>query len=435
MELNFEHSHDAAMELHQAGEHLKAFQELKRVMEYPGFMHGDGEWAKGWHLLGSIAGAMGFERLSQLAIRAGDNPHDPKLLYNLGYELIEVQLPKVAATPLNQAHLMCPTNEAILSELSTAFENAGCYDLAYMNLCSCEAVLEESYMCRYLLAFNAIMCGQLEASREAFAKLGDPPDENYAFMRDRIGMFLDRAQALESMGRLGKCDLRGWHHVLSGSVLLHLSPYGFDKPMRGRYAYRQDSVESVREGIERVRATLCTWGEKVEQVVYWTDRDSEVLARAYGELEGLPVLSWEEAGANAAGLFVAYDLSEVSPEFLQAVQDRLPGQRLWAHALQWTVDFPVAADFHTFMHQHNKAPWSETCMSFDPETGEMLVGPSKRCDVESLVEEVLEAEIEANPVDELECFLEFVQAVGPPPSEGKRSKYFHGSPVCSNRFE
>lgn len=435
MELNFNHCYNAARTLHESGEHLKAFKELKQVMEYPGQMHGDGEWALGWNLLGSIAGAMGFEKLSHLAIRAADFPDDPKVLYNLGYELVEVHLPKIAATPLNQAHLMCPQNEAILSELSTAFENAGCYDLAYMNLSCCEEIIKESFMCRYLLAFNAIMTGRLEECRKAAKSLEDPPDSNYHFMRDRILQFIQRADTVASLSGLDQQDLRGWHYVLSGSVLLHLSPHGFEEAMRGRYAYVQDSFALLRLGMERVRASLQTWGEEVEQVVYFSNRNSEILARAYGALENLPVVSWKEVPPESPGLYVAYDLKDSSSEFLQFIHHRRPGQWLWAHALQWTEDFPLTADFHTYLYQHKVAPWCADSLQVDPETGEMTCMARPEAVVEVLVKSILEAEIEHNEVDEMENFLAFIQAVGPLPQNCCREKYFQGSPVQSNRFE
>ena len=110
MDTNFEHVYLAAEDLLGQSDPLGAYQEIRKVMEYPGNMHGKDAWEKAWYLFGEVAGALGLEKLSHLAVRAGDFPHDPQLLYKLGYELIEARLPMIAATPLNQAHLMEPTN-------------------------------------------------------------------------------------------------------------------------------------------------------------------------------------------------------------------------------------------------------------------------------------------------------------------------------------
>ncbi len=436
MDLDYHDIFQVAGAHHSDGDHRKAFAELRKLLEYPGEMNGEDSWADVWQLFGSIAGAMGFEKLSHLAIKAGDEPHDAQLLYSLGYELIEVNLPLIAATPLNQAHLMLPDNEAILSELSTAFENAGHYDLAYMHLSCASQVLKESFMCRYLLAFNGIMSGHLEEGREIYPSLSSPPDENFEFMRDRIGNFLERADRLAEITDLGHHDLRGWHYVLTGGMLLHLSPYGFDEPMRGRYCYVQDSYGLVREGVERLRASLHTWGIRPESVLYYPDKNSEVLARVVARLEDVDIQAWSEGQEIPEGptLIIAYDLGHTSGEFIRAFLERKPNQFLWAHALHWVEDFPITADFCTFMYEFNLAPWEGGGASIDPVTQAQTVTEDDPAPASELAERVLIAEIEDNPVDEMEEFLSFIHAVGQPASGDRREKYFQGSPVKSNRM-
>jgi len=432
MELNYHAIFQGATDLHQDGKHRQAFAELRQVLDFPGEMNGGQRWHDVWYLFGSIAGAMGLEKLSHLAIAAGDKPDNAQVLYSLGYELIEVGLPLVAATPLNQAHLILPENEAILSELSTAFENAGMYDLAYMHLSTAEHILEESFMCRYLYAFNGIMSGHLEAGREMLPTMQDPPDENFAFMRDRIAQFMQRSETIAPLEGLDRQDLRGWHYVLTGGILLHLSPYGFDKPMRGRYSFLHDSYVLIREGIERVRACLHTWGVKPQQLVYFPDTGSEVIARAMARIEGATYTAWYPGLETGDGpvLFIAYDLSRASGEFIRSQVERKSHTFLWSHALNWTEDFPLTPDFTTFMYEYNYAPWEEMG-SHLVETEEGELG---ELDVNSLVEKVQAAEEEINPVDDLEVFLEMVHTIGVPSVGSSREKYFQGSPVKSARW-
>lgn len=436
MELDYHAIFLAANELHQEGKHRKAFAELKQILDFPGEMNGDSRWQEVWHLFGSIAGAMGLEKLSHLAIAAGDKPDNAQLLYSLGYELIEVELPLIAATPLNQAHLLLPDNEAILSELSTAFENAGMYDLAYMHLSCAEHVLEESFMCRYLYAFNGIMSGHLEAGREMLPSLQEPPDENFAFMRDRIAQFVGRADLLTPLDGLDQHDLRGWHFVLTGSILLHLSPYGFEKPMRGRYSFVHDSYVLVREGIERVRACLHTWGVKPKSVVYFPDKHSEIIAQSLALTEGVSCVAWYPEMELGEGpiLHVAYDLSRTSGEYIRSQLVRQPSEFLWAHALNWVEDFPLTPDFSTFMYEYNHAPWEVGGVLVSPEGGTEELEADDVDSVEDLIEKVRGAELEHNPIDEMEDFLEMVHSVGKPLSGSSREKYFQGSPVKSARW-
>lgn len=432
MDLSFEHIYLKAEDLNQQSSPMEAYQELRKVMEYPGNMHGKDAWERAWYLFGNIAGALGFEKLSHLAIRAGDYPHDPKLLYNLGFELIEAQLPMIAATPLNQAHLMVPDNEAILTELTMALENAGMYDIAYLNLISSPGILEKSYLCRYLAAFNGIMSGHLEEIREFLPGLASPPEENLSFMRERISGFLQRADQIREVARLDVKDLRGWHYVLTGGLLLHLSPFGFEKPMRGRYAYVHDSYTLIREGIEKVRAAVQTWGVDWTRIVHYPNQESEILARALVTYSGGTTQAWTpDLDLGQAGLIVAYDLSNTSSEFLQGASERVEGQWVWSHAHKWTEDFPFTADFHTFMHQECCRPWQSGMQS---EHGNGTVCEPSSIGTEEAIAKILSADLVENPVDDMEEYLAFAQAIGVPPMAGCREKYFHGSPVRSSRF-
>ena len=291
-------------------------------------------------------------------------------------------------------------------------------------------------MCRYLLAFNGIMSGHLEEGRKMLPTLADPPDENFAFMRDRITNFLSRADALDGLSDLGAHDLRGWHYVLTGGILLHLSPYGFDEPMRGRYCYIQDSYGLVREGVERVRAALHTWGAKPETILYFPDKHSEILARACAALEGVEAREWVAGQPDPQGatLCVAYDLARTSGEFIRAYIERHPNQFLWVHALNWVEDFPITPDFNTFMYQFNLAPWEGGGVAVDPETQEQTVTEDDPAPATELAKKVLEVEMDENPVDDMEEFLSLVHTVGRPAPGSRREKYFQGSPVKSNRM-
>ena len=86
MDFTFENVYGNATALHDASDHLAAYRAMCTVMEYPGNMHGKDAWYRAWVLFGEIAGALGFEKLRQLAIRCGDQPHAPETLYHLGYE-------------------------------------------------------------------------------------------------------------------------------------------------------------------------------------------------------------------------------------------------------------------------------------------------------------------------------------------------------------
>lgn len=114
------------------------------------------------------------------------------------------------------------------------------------------------------------MSGDLDRARQAAARLAPPP-QDWVHARERLSGMLERAATVP--GSLDQQALRPWHYVLNGGVLLHLSPYGFDEPMRGRYAYLHDSLAAVR------RTMRFPPGGEPEQVPA-DDRPAEALAAA-----------------------------------------------------------------------------------------------------------------------------------------------------------
>src|SRR5262249_32938892 len=153
-------------------------------------------------------------------------------------------------------------SEEVVCELVSALETALAYDDAFTVLRSRAALRARSFLCRYLYAFNGAMAGQLAVTREAVATLA--PDSR-------------EAEAMcETIGAIVARDLRGWHYVLTGGLLAHQSPYGFDAPMHGRYAYLRDSLERIADGIAR----LVPLARGVPCVYAPPGRDHHIVARA-----------------------------------------------------------------------------------------------------------------------------------------------------------
>ena len=59
-------------------------------------------------------------------------------------------------------------------------------------------------------------------------------EDAHDVMVDRIAGMVARAdRALVAGARLDPTDLRGWHYVISGGMLAHLSPHGFAEACTG----------------------------------------------------------------------------------------------------------------------------------------------------------------------------------------------------------
>src|SRR4029077_773926 len=92
-----------------------------------------------------------------------------------------------------------------------------------------------SFLCAYLYAFNAAMTGRLDLARTALADL-QPDSSETESMRGTIAGIVARAERIAGVCALDARDLRGWHYVLTGGLVIHQSPYGFDDPMHGPHA-------------------------------------------------------------------------------------------------------------------------------------------------------------------------------------------------------
>jgi hypothetical protein len=121
------------------------------------------------------------------------------------------------------------------------------------------ALRARSFLCRYLYAFNAAMSGRLELTRAVAAELL-PDSAETTGLRDTIRGICERADRVAGVCPLDGRDLRGWHYVLTGGLVSHQSPYGFDEPMHGRYAWLADSLARVATGLDRLAQLVAPLG-------------------------------------------------------------------------------------------------------------------------------------------------------------------------------
>jgi hypothetical protein len=294
------------------------------------------------------------------------------------------------------------------------------------------AHLERSFLCRYLLAFNAAMAGRLELTRAALPTLA-PDNSDEEAMEATLAGIVARADQVDGVTVLDDRDLRGWHYVLTGGLLLHQSPYGFDEPMHGRYAWLGDSIARVATGVERLAALV---HDLALPCVYAPPgRSHEILASAVATRLGLPIAPWPAIGVPAPGLVVLYDLAELPPADVARLVPRRAEQIVFAHASPWTEDSPIAADVTMLLYQTLTPPWGESVV-VDPETQEVQTAPADDRPIEAIAQDILASpglEGDDLAAEQLDLFDALVARVWPPEA-GSRSRSWAGGPVPSNRF-
>ncbi len=436
----------AALESLEAGDAHQAFQKFRSAMEYPGDLDdGPERWSDALAIFTQIAAGLGGDEFAAPARRAAEAPSDVQALYDLGYWMIDQDLNGIAATVLARANLLAPNRRSLLIELACALERGQLFHEATRILRTAPELVEKSFLCRYLLAYNTLMTGDLTESRHLLEDLNprnsDQPDDAKK-MKDRITGMLSRADAVRDATALNETDLRGWHFVLTGGVLLHLSPYGLEDAMRGRYAFIQDYPGLCLEGIRRLAAVLEAWSGGPPRVWLLPDQDSASLGLAAAQVLGLPAEQWPADGTDEPGLIAAYDLAALDEALLRQLGEHRPGQILWAHASPWTAEPPFAADLTTYLYQQNVSPWGER-LRVNPDTNEVEKAPADTRPPSERAAEIIAANVEGEALGDMPAVTGLAKAArratgdaGPGAfrTGGLRRRQPVGSPVQSSRF-
>lgn len=416
-----------------AGDDQAAFARLIASFGWPrGRALAASELPRWVELIARLAEHRGAPELAEIADAVVQDPMSPDRLYELGYALIDAGGPAMAATVLWHCLALVGDSEEVVCELVSALESALAYDDALEVLEQHAALRQRSFLCRYLYGFNAAMAGKLDKTREVLPRL-QPDSSETAALQATLAGIVERADRVRGVCPLDARDLRGWHYVLSGGLLSHLSPYGFDEPMRGRYAWLADSLPRLATGIERLAALVAPL--ELPCVYAPEGRSHAIVAHAVAARLGLTVAPWPAVGVPAPGLVVLYDLAELPPAAVPQLVQRRPGQVLFAHASPWTVDSPIAPDVTTLLYQSLVPPWGASTV-VDPATREVSTSDADERDVEAIARDLLaiprldDADLTADQPDAWAALV----ARTWPPTPGSRSRLWAGGPVPSSRF-
>lgn len=417
----------------ERGQEDAAFAELRTRFGWPvGRDLAPSELPRWIGLVAALAARRNAPQLTALATEAVRDPDSPDRLYDLGYALIDAGAPAIAASILWRCLALVGQSEEVVCELVSALESALAYDDAFGVLAEYPTLRQHSFLCRYLYAFDAVMSGRLDVARETAPQLL-PDTPEHEGMAATIHAMLARVDRLAGIAPLDRLDLRGWHYVIGGSVLLHQSPYGYDEPMHGRYAWLGDSYSRIAFGLSRL-AELAR-AHQLECVYAPPGRDHEIVAIAASRRLDLPLVPWPAVGVPAPGLVVLYNLADLAHNDVLRLLQRRPDQILFAHATPWTVDNPVSPDVTTLLFQTIVPPWGES-MIVNRTTEEIEKVPADERPAEELAEVILAAP----PLDSAELVTDQPERYaalvkhGWPLDHGPRNRLWAGGPVPSSRF-
>jgi hypothetical protein len=357
------------------------------------------------------------------------DPDDGQGLYDLGWQLNEVGLTAIAVPMLRRLQGIAPNQGPLVAELITALEGDGQHDGAVQVLLA-EAELLSDFRLRYLLVFNAFMSANVDVALEHLEAL-EAIDDGQRFMLLTVRSMAERYGRTKGVFTLSNVDVRGWHFVLNGGLLLHLSSAGFAEGMHGRYAFVQGSLHAMRAGLERCTAVFERWGYSPEIVLYLPDLGSRALAQAAASLWGV---GCEAYSAGAVGCVVANDLDALDREGQASLRARPAGQVLYVHNAKWTSPPAFTPDVLYMLSQHLVALWEPQMRLGDD--GQMAGSEPSDEPASYWAEQILGADVEVDQVasgDSVAELLALAGSVGAP-SGLERSRFWEGGPVSSNRF-
>lgn len=424
-----------ALSLLRQGDPEAAFHQLRPALSWPG-PEDAAELSTLLEAVGTIMNAMAGPALGDLFRAAARQPPSVRGLRDLGYGLMDVGLPELAAVALARARELGAKDEGTLSVLASALEQVGLPGTARAMLRGEAGALATSPALRHQLALLTALSGDLAELRQLLPRLGAPADDQQRTLAAFLQRVLYRADQVSDRFPLDDRDLRGWHWVLSGGLLTHLSPYGFDEGMNGRYAFVQDSGTAFLHGLARLKEALEAMGERPAVVYAVPDRDSEIAATAAARFLGLPIRPWPLRGIPAPGLVVAYDLRAADPNVQIALLRREPGQVLWAHVGCWTEPAIVSPDVVTLLAQHVIPPWGEQ-VRLNPDTGEVESVQADEGSPDEIATKILASEPaheDDRALDAPERAALVARALASLPETRPRERGFVGSPVSSARF-
>ncbi|GAA1680353.1 hypothetical protein GCM10009765_31960 [Fodinicola feengrottensis] len=422
----------------------------------------DNALAKGWELMesGDVQGAM-----RELRLRAADippaeiaplvervarladmpdlaeasaaliaAPDQAQQLYEYGYECVEYGASFLAVPALSAALALVPDARSVLVELASALEREERYGDAFDILRAHEPTLQD-WPERYLLAFNALMTGDLEVAAPLAAAVPEPVRDDQAWLPifARLQRIFARAAQVRPADNR---DLRGWHYVLNGTLLTTLSPYGFDSGMTGRYAFFQESLGHCLFSLRRLKTILEAANLRPTTISLLADRSSQILGLAAAQVLDLPAAPY--APGRPDTLIVGYDLNEVDEQLLAKLSSRTNGEVLYEHASCWTSQPSVSADVCAMLVQSCVSPWGVRLRQ--TQDGPMERIPADDRPVEKVAAEIVAADPDLEdgdgetPPDPDETLATFAARLARHWPAGPRESAGSPGPVRSSRF-
>jgi hypothetical protein len=350
-------------------------------------------WLADWLArLADVLADLGLEegQVADVALAArGVGAPDP--LYRAGWMLCEIGAHDLAVAPLARAHFLRPGNVEIVGELALALEAVGAARDAVRLYQEHVELLGDAPVLRYHYGFCAAFAGRIDLTRQMAATLPAETDP-FREVRARLDGYVARHEAVARQLPLDDGDVRGWHAVLSGGVLLVRSP-DEQEGMNGRFGISWEQPAQVARVLDRLALVLRLADVVPTAVVTGAERDDRVLARAVAERLALPVVDPSRPAPGERPLVVHF-------RWADGGSAAATGELGFAYWLPFHARHERAPAIVGLLAQRVAPPWGERMrlVGFDPgnpaQRGEVVTEPP-----DLRAPEVIGAELARQPAD------------------------------------
>ena len=318
-------------------------------------------------MLGASEDAELFEALQRA-------PQDAEALYNLGYHLVDQTRPDVAVALFERGLRSNPAPlqaDALRREMAYAqFANRD-FESCLRSLGAIETELElaesERLDLHLLQAETALYLHRRDLSLRYLEQAEEiiPGDGQRARM-DALHALIGRSR---HWPQLSEADLRAWHFIQTGGVLLKTAGGYFEDGSRaGRYDMLDLRPDMVAFLLQRLIHLFERLNIDVETIIP-TGPVAAPLAEALARRMGRTFVEHLVDRADRTALIVSAGAGELEPLSAGFVHHR-PGLHLFSLNLDWNRDNAVLPEVVGVLARRTFLPW-ETRYAMDPDTHEM----------------------------------------------------------------
>jgi len=289
--------------------------------------------------------------LSRLAAQVSGKAADPQLLFDTGFQLIDLREYQLAAMLLTRCLELAPDDPTLNYELGFTLMSLGRY-LDAIPRFEAAASKVDDFDTRLNLAACYVCTRRLERAREMveqMSKFAEGEEQETELAHRRI--VLRRLQAVNDKTTFGARD---WLYVHYGTVLVtppaEAGIPGPDQPLWNDYS-------QVGSKLIVLKGVLAGLGEEFEVIEFYSPL-SRPLAQAFADLMDLPCESYKgPERPDRALLMMAWAGDIVGPH--QSFVEHSPNRSIFAYALSTREPLPVTPDLVGCLADACAMPWDE----------------------------------------------------------------------------